>query len=128
MNDSQVRKPWTQKMEAFFKNTAIVLGLTGKWAYKLRSLVMAIPVFVCALALAIRNLALLPEWVGVNMLATGEYQWLVSRGAAVMIPFGLTIACLVLVLCSKKTLYPWLISIFSLVLPMVIWITNSLLI
>ena len=89
---------------------------------------MAIPVFVCALALAIRNLALLPEWVGVNMLATGEYQWLVSRGAAVLIPFALTVACLILVLCSKKTLYPWLISVFSLVLPLVIWLTNSLLV
>lgn len=127
MNDSQAKKPWTQKMTAFFKNTGIVLGLTGKWAYKLRSLVMAIPVLVCALALAIRNLATLPEWVGVNMLATGEYQWLISRGVAVMIPFGLTVACLVLVLCSKKTLYPWLISVFSLVLPLVIWLTNSLL-
>lgn len=127
MNDSRAKKPWMQTIKAFFKNVGIVLGLTGKWAYKLRSLVLAIPVFICALALAIRNLALLPEWVGINMLASGEYQWLISRGVAVLAPLAVTVLCILLMLCSKKALYPWLISVFSLVLPLVIWLTNSFL-
>ena len=103
-----------------------ILKLTAKWAYKLRSLVLSIPVFVCAGALAIRNARQLPELVGVNMLANGEYQWFISRGAAVLIPFAVTAACLLLMLCSKRILYPWLISLFSLVLPLVVWLTNSL--
>ncbi len=119
-------KEATQKVIAFFKKVGFVLTLTAKWAYKLRSLVMSIPVFVCAGALAIRNARQLPDLVGVNMLASGEYQWFISRSAAVLIPFAVTVVCLLLMLISKKTLYPWLISLFSLVLPMVVWLTNSL--
>ena len=120
------QKESVQRVKGFFKKVGFVLGLTGKWTYRLRSLVLAIPVFICAGALAIRNAQLLPEMVGVNILASGEYQWLVSRGAAVMIPFGLTVVCLLLMLCSKRVLYPWLISLFSLVLPYVVWLTNNL--
>jgi len=43
---------------------------------------------------------------------------------AVMGPLALTALCLVMVFCSKRVVYPWLISIFSLVIPIVIWITN----
>ena len=119
-------KSWVQKTGAFFKKVGIVLKLTIKWAYQLRSLVLSIPVFLCAGALAIRNARLLPEMVGVNILASGEYQWLIARGVAVLGPLLLTCLCIVLMLCSKKMLYPWLISVFSLVLPLVIWLTNSL--
>ncbi len=120
-----MEKPWMQKFVAFCKKAGFVLKLTAKWAYQLRSLVLSIPVVVCAGALAIRNARLLPELVGVNMLASGDYQWLVSRGAAVTLPLGVTILCVLLMLCSKKMLYPWLISVFSLVLPVVIWFTNT---
>lgn len=119
------KQPWVQAVVGFFKNIAIVLGLTTKYAYKVRSLMLAIPVLVCAGALAIRNARLLPEYVGINILASGEYQWLVTRGVAVLTPLALTVLCLVLMLCSKKVLYPWLISVFSLVLPLVIWLTNT---
>ena len=119
-------KEGTKKVAALFKKVGFVLGLTARWAYNLRSLVLSIPVFVCAGALAIRNARLLPDLVGVNILANGEYQWFITRGAAVLIPFGITSICLVLMLCSKRILYPWLISLFSLVLPMVVWLTNSL--
>lgn len=119
-------KEGTKKVAAFFGKLGFVLKLTARWAYKLRSLVLSIPVFVCAGALAIRNARQLPDLVGVNMLASGEYQWYISRGAAVLIPFAVTTVCLLLMLISKKILYPWLISLFSLVLPLVVWLTNSL--
>lgn len=119
-------RPWVQKVAECFRKVWFVLMLTAKWAYQLRSLVLSIPVFICAAALAIRNARLLPEFVGINMLASGEYQWLVSRNAAVLLPLALTVVCIALMLCSKKMLYPWLISVFSLVLPLVIWLTNTL--
>lgn len=122
---SFTEQPWVQAVLGFFKKAGIVLGLTTKYAYKVRSLVLSIPVLICAGALAIRNARLLPEYVGINILANGEYQYLVTRGAAVLVPLALTVLCLVLMLCSKKVLYPWLISLFSLVLPLVIWLTNS---
>ena len=130
--DDKIRQPWNrlcdtegmQKVLAFLQKAAIVLKLTAKWAYQLRSLVLSIPIFVCACVLAIRNVALLPELVGINMLASGEYEWFISRGAAVLLPLILTAVCLVLMFCSKKVLYPWLISVFSLAVPLVLWITN----
>lgn len=118
------KSPFMQKTGAVLKKTGYVLGLTGKWAYKLRGLLLAIPVAVVAITLAVRNGQRLPTEVGINMLANGEYQWLVSRDLATMVPLAVTGVCLVMVLCSKKVLYPWLISVFSLVLPLVIWLTN----
>lgn len=123
---SFVESKGVQKVTGFLKQLGIVLGLTAKWGFKIRSLVLAIPVFICAGALAIRNARQLPELVGINILASGEYQWFVSRGVAVLIPFGVTAVCLLMMLCSKKILYPWLISLFSLVLPLVVWLTNNL--
>ena len=117
-------KPWKQKLLTGMQKTGFVLKLTAKWAYDLRSLVLSIPVVVCAGALAIRNARLLPEMVGINMMANGTYRWVVSRGVAVTVPLGITILCVVLMLCSKKMTYPWLISVFSLLLPLVLWFTN----
>ncbi len=106
------------------KDTWAVLKMTGKWSYQLRSLILAIPVFVCAICLAIRNAALLPATVGINILASGAYQWTVDRIVAVLAPLAVTVICLLLMACSKKILYPWLVSVLSLALPVLLWIIN----
>lgn len=115
-------KEWVQKTNAVLKSIWKTLKLTGKWAYQLRSIVLAIPILICAGALAIRNAHLLPETVLVDML--GQGQLLVSRGVAVVAPLAVTSVSLLLMFCSKKVLYPWLISLLSLVLPLVIWLSN----
>ena len=117
---------FVKKVWPWMKKTGTVLALTGRWAYKLRSILLAIPVAVTAIALALRNMQQLPTQVGINILASGEYQWLVSRAVAAFVPLGVTVLCLAMMFCSKKVLYPWLISLFSLVLPLVIWLTNVL--
>ena len=109
--------PWMEK-------TMAVLKVIGKWIYRLRGLLMAIPVAVAALYLAVQNMARLPEEVGMNLLANGQYEYLVSRGLAVLVPLVVTGVCLVMMFLSRRTIYPWIISIFSLVLPWLIWITN----
>ena len=98
--------------------------MTARWAYKLRSILLSIPVAVVALALAVRNLQQLPTEVGINMLSNGQYQWVISRGMAACIPVAITAVCLAMMFLSKKVLYPWLISVLSLVLPLVLWFTN----
>ena len=95
-----------------------------KWAYRLRSVVLAIPVAVGAVILAIHNMARLPAAVGIDIQPNGEYAQMVSKSVAVMGPLALTAVCLLLVFCSRKVLYPWLISLFSLLLPILIYITN----
>lgn len=102
------------------KDVGTVLRLTFKWAYKLRSLVLSIPVAVIALALAVRNLAQLPAQVSFRLL---QYQFVISKGIAVSLPVAITAVCLCMMLMSKKMLYPWLISVFSLVLPVALWFT-----
>ena len=85
-----------------------------RWVYRLRSIFLALPVFITSVVMAIYNLVKLPEIVSVNL---GDFAQSITRGVAVMGPFALTIACLFLMFISKRVLYPWLISVFSLVLP-----------
>ena len=98
----------------------------GFWQklFQLRGVMMALPVAAAAVILAVHNLARLPEQVGLNIQANGQYDLVLSKGVAVMGPLALTAICLVMVFCSKKVLYPWLISLFSLALPLLIYITN----
>lgn len=107
------------------EETAQKLKTLWKWAYRLRSVVLAIPVAFGAVVLAIHNSAKLPALVGFSLQASGEYAQMVGKGVAVLGPLAVTAVCLLMVFCSRKVLYPWLISVFSLVLPIVIYITNT---
>ena len=91
------------------------------WMYNLRAVLLSIPVIIAAIVMAIVNISRLPDQVGLDMLAVGDFQVLVAKGIAVMAPLALTTVCLLLVFCSKKVLFPWLISVFSLALPVVLW-------
>ena len=115
---------WLEKTLVVLKKIGRVLAEIGRWIYRLRGLFMAIPVALAALYLASRNMARLPDEVGINLLANGQYEYLISRGLAVMAPLVVTGVCLVMMFLSRRTIYPWIISIFSLVLPWLIWITN----
>lgn len=106
------------------EKTGKVLQLTGVWLYRLRKIFMAIPVIWYAMRLASYNMQHLPEQVGLNLQVTGEYAKMIDRNMAVYGPLGITAACLVLMFCSRRARYPWIISIFTLVLPLLILFTN----
>ena len=101
-----------------------LISFIGTVLFRLRKLVMAMPVVWWALKLASYNRAHLPEEVGITLQSTGEFAQMITRDMAVMGPLGLTIACLLLMFCSRKAMYPWAISIFTLVLPILILISN----
>lgn len=109
-----------------FQKAASGVSFVGVWTYKLRSLFLAIPVAAAALVLAAYNMNNLPEEVGFSLLTSGEYAYTISRGTAVCIPLLITGLCLLLMFCSRRVVYPWLISIFSLVLPVLIMVTTLL--
>ena len=115
---------WLKKTWKVLKKIGYVLGEIGKWIFRLRGFFMAIPVALAALYLAAQNMSRLPEEVGINLQANGQYEYLISRGLAVMAPLVVTGVCLVMMWLSRRTVYPWIISIFSLVLPILIYITN----
>ena len=85
---------------------------------------MAIPVVYLAIQIANENLQRLPEAVGLNLQSTGEFAVMVTREYAVYGPLGITAFCLMLMFFSRKSLYPWVISIFTLVLPILLLISN----
>ena len=94
-----------------------------QWVYKLRSVFMAIPVAFAAIVMAIYNAGHLPERVSVYFPSFAQEEMIIkltelSRGSAVLIPLLITAGCLLLMFCSRRHTYPWLIIIFSLVLPL----------
>ena len=101
-----------------------VFSLIGNRIFRLRKVLLSIPVLVAAIYLAVQNMKLLPEQVGINLLSTGEFAQTISRNVAVIGPLGLTALCLMLMVISRRTIYPWLISVFTLVLPIFIRLTN----
>lgn len=101
-----------------------VLRILALAVYRLRSIFLAIPVVIVALRLAAYNSEHLPLLVGLDLQSTGEFAKTISRQTAVTFPMFLTGGCLGLMFLSKKTLYPWLISIFSLVIPVLLLVTN----
>ena len=114
----------SDKKEIISAQTMDKLKSVWKWVYRLRSVILAIPVAAGAVILAIHNQAKLPDSVGINIQASGEYAEVVSKSVAVFGPLAVTAVCLLMVFCSRKVLYPWLISLFSLILPLLIYITN----
>ncbi len=120
---------FSEKWKAFwaspvFQKTGHVFRLIGIWLYRLRKVFLAIPVVYAAVKLAVENANRLPEAVGINLQSTGEFAHLVTREYAVYGPLGVTLFCLLLMFCSRKPLFPWVVSIFTLALPVLIWLTN----
>lgn len=112
------------KVSPVYKKVKEVIGLILKVIFKLRKVFMAVPVVYLAVKLAMDNAERLPELVGFNLQTTGEFAVMVGHNYAVYGPLVLTGFCLLLMFCSKKTLFPWVISIFSLVVPYLIYLSN----
>lgn len=118
-------RPGLEKMGSVWGKIWHVIYMIGLWIYRLRAFFMAIPVVYAAVKLARVSYEMLPDMVGLNLLANGSFSYMVTKETAVYGPLVITLGCLLMSIFSRKTLYPWLISIFSLVLPIVLLITNA---
>lgn len=114
---------WGKVYQAY-KKVEEVISIIYRCIFKLRKVFMALPVVYLAIRIAAANLQRLPEAVGINMQSNGEFALMVTRNYAVYGPLGITGFCLLLMFFSRKTVYPWVISIFSLVLPYLLYVTN----
>lgn len=117
-------KSGMEKFKAVIAKINYVINLIGVWLFRLRKPVMAAPVVFYAVKIARYNMEHLPEEVGINLQSTGEFAQMISRNMAVMGPFALTIACLLLMFCSRKAMYSWAISVFTLALPLLLLFSN----
>lgn len=113
-----------QKTKEVFQKIGHVLSIIGKVIYHLRKIFLAAPVVYAAMRIYAYAEQKLPETVGVLLMENGEYQYMLARNTAVLGCMGVTAACLLLMFCSRRTIYPWVISIFSLVLPLLLIVTN----
>lgn len=108
----------------FYDSFKQVVGIIVSWIYRLRKLVLAAPVVYYALRFAGYNAVHLPESVGLNLLSTGEFAFHISRYVAVVGPLALTGGCLAMMFLSRKAMYAWAVSMFTLALPVLLLISN----
>ncbi len=128
--------PGMQKAAHICKVVWKKLRILGGYLYRLRSIVLAAPVAAAAAVLAVINLGRLPQVVEITKVSIDPQAQdslfgclvigvdYISRETAVLVPLVLTVGCLLLTLCSKRTFYPWIVSVFSLVLPLFLLLSN----
>ena len=113
-----------QKIKQILAKIGEVIEVIVNLVYKLRKVFMAAPVVYYAIKLACYNAANLPAVVGINLQASGAFAQTLTRQMAVMGPLGITAACLVLMFLSRKGMYPWAVSVFSLTIPILLLLSN----
>lgn len=125
-NNFQAFRQDVKEKKAKGSSDGSLFKMTCMWVYKLRSVFLAIPVAFAAILLAIDNLAKLPDVVEICIPAEGLSVQIVelSKLVAVFGPLLITALCLVMMFCSRRVTYPWLISVFSLVLPLFLYFAS----
>ena len=108
----------------FIHKVQKIIGLITAVVYHLRKVVLTIPVVYIALRLASYNGSHLPETVGLFLRADGSFMLEFARSLAILGPLAVTGGCLAMMFLSRKAMYSWAISVFSLALPVIILISN----
>ena len=116
------KKPVTVK--SVFTEIVNVCEALGVYLFHFRKVLLSIPVIGASIYLARLNWKNLPEKVGISLMANGQFAEMVSKEVAVYAPMSVTAVCLLLMICSRRALYPWLISLFTLIIPILILVTN----
>ena len=117
--------PVFRKIGQFFQKAADILALIWGYILRFKRVILAIPVAIGAVYLSVRNMDVLPNKVGFGLQLDGTFDYIVAREVAVLGPIAITALCLLLMFCSKRVLTPWLVSIFSLTLPLLLWVLNA---
>lgn len=113
------------------------LATFWKYIYMLRSIILAAPLAAAAVILASINMRRLPASVSVVTFTfdTGDpdalfgflsmYPQIVARELAVFVPLVVTALSILMMLLSKRTLYPFFVALMTLSLPLFIWFFNA---
>lgn len=130
-------RPVIEKIGKGARKTGLFLTKLWHYLFLFRGIILSAPVATAAVILATKCNTDLPETVTVTLpgiAMRGEnslfgflvYQTqFIPRASAVMVPLVLTAACLLLTMCSKRMLYPWLISLLTLSVPLFLLLTNG---
>ena len=133
----QTPRPGLEKTGKGLRKTGKFLSGLWHYLYMFRSVIMATPVATASVILAAKCNTDLPDAVQITLPAINTqsedsvlgflvfHTEHVSHGMAVFAPLIITAACLLLTICSKRTFYPWLISIFTLIVPVFLLLSNQ---
>lgn len=125
--------PFCDGVKSVFRGIASVLSKLWKYAFWFRSVVLGAPLATVAVILAAQNSNRLPDVLQITRVTIdlgaeealfGFFvliQQYVSREVAVTVPLIATSACIVLMLFSKRVLYPFMIGLLTLILPPVLY-------
>ena len=91
---------------------------------KFKKLFLGVPILTVALIMAFVNLFSLPALVGFMLQGDGSFAFEIVREVAVLVPLLITLVCLLLLFISKRTMTPWMVSLCSLLLPLLLYFTN----
>lgn len=117
-------RPALDKAGKGYRKAKDAWAVAWPWIWQFRKVLLALPVVYLALYFARLNWNVLPDLVGLNLQTSGEYAQYISKELAVYGPLGVTGGCLAMMFLSRKTVYPWMICMFSMLLPALILITN----
>lgn len=117
-------KPVMEKADQGYRKAKEIWTVAWPWIWRFRKVLFAIPVVYLAFYFARLNWNVLPDMVGLNLQTNGEYAQYLSKELAVWGPLGVTGGCLAMMFLSRKTVYPWMICMFSMLLPLLILVSN----
>ena len=117
-------RPYMKAVGAFLSKVGNVVELVFRNIFKFRKIIAAVPVAVGAVYLALRNETTLSRVVGIGLQENGAFSYQILREVAVLVPLMITAMCLLLMFCSRRILTPWVVSLITLLIPIMIWITN----
>lgn len=117
-------KPAREKCGSTCKKAGTKLHKFFSTVYRFRGVILASIVVILAIVIAVVSGTMLPENVGIDLQSDGSFSMMVPKLVAILFPLLITLVSLLFVLVSKRTLYPFLISLFTLTLPLLILLTN----
>lgn len=139
--------PFNRGVRQVFRAIARTFRNLWKYVFWFRSVILAAPMAVVAVVLAAQNMNRLPEQVSYTKILfytekmPKNFEFLFSTDAenalfdifvlsqdfltrtqAVFMPLAMTAVCIVLMIFSKRMLYPFLIGLLTLAMPIVLYI------
>ena len=133
---SDMKDKWNGFMEKTRpgrEKTGRVLSVAGMWIYRLRSLILGIPVGVAAVILALRNARSLPAQIAISIPKVQDgalviVSHMLDKNIAVMGPLAITSLWILLMFLSKRMPHPFLCSVFTRVVPVALYYMNCVLV
>lgn len=120
----QKAQPYMEKANRGYRKAKKIWSAAWPWIWQGRKILLAIPVVYLMLYFARLNWNVLPDLVGLHLQTSGDYAQYISKELAVYGPLGITGGCLAMMFLSRKTVYPWMICMFSMLLPVFILVSN----